>query len=64
VEKITAAATGSGTTVPDNVIPTIAAPTGKIYILLGHYFNNLFNPVGCGNFTISHCPGSISAARA
>jgi hypothetical protein len=64
VEKITAAATGSGTTVPDNVIPTIAAPTGKIYILLGHYFNDIFTPDACGNFVIGHCPGAITASRA
>jgi len=64
VENITAAATGSGTTVPDNVIPTIADPTGEIYILLGHYFNNLFTPDACGNFVIGHCPGAITASRA
>ncbi len=63
VEEISSVTTGSGTTIPDNIIPTMADPTGRIYIDLGSYQGNVFTPSGCGNVTLSHCPGSITYYR-
>lgn len=63
IDSITNITTGSGATVPDNELPTMADPTGKLYIVLGHYTGTAFRPHGCGNFVLNHCPGAISYYR-
>lgn len=64
VESISSVSTGSGTTIPANVLPTNGPPTGKIHIPLGSYLAGAFFPSACGNATINHCPGTISFTRA
>jgi hypothetical protein len=60
---LTAAATGSGTSLPGNTIPEVGAIEGTIHISLGEWMNGKFIPAGCGNLQISHCPGTLSANR-
>jgi hypothetical protein len=61
---VTTATPGSGTTVPDNVLPTVSSLDGKIYISLGSWAQAIFYPSACGNILISHCPGSLTFSRA
>lgn len=63
IESITTVTSGSGTSIPDNVIPTAAAPSGTVYIPLGNYASGVFHPSGCGNFSIQHCPSNIGYSR-
>lgn len=60
VESIDSITEGSGTTVPDNDIPTIADPTGEFVIVLGYYVGGMFIPTACGHRTINHCPGIVT----
>ena len=60
---VTAVTDGSGTTIPDNVIPTFSEPNGTLYILLGNWSNGKFYQSGCGNFAVSYCPGSFTYYR-
>lgn len=60
---VTAATTGSGTTLPDNTTPTAAAPAGTLYVSLGSWSQGSFNPSACGDVLVSHCPGSLSSSR-
>jgi hypothetical protein len=52
-----------GRAVRDNRAPTVAEPSGRLYISLGEWMNGRFNPAGCGNIQISHCPGTLSYSR-
>ncbi len=61
---VTAVTDGSGTTIPDNVMPTASSPSGTFYIPLGNWLNGRFFPSGCGNIQVSHCPGSFTYSRA
>jgi hypothetical protein len=61
--NVTSASVETGTTVPNNTIPTVGTPTGTIYIDLGYFINGRFLSSGCGNFQITHCPGSLTYAR-
>lgn len=61
--NLTSATVGNGTSLPANDIPTAASETGHIYISLGSWSGDIFNPSGCGNIQISHCPGNLSYAR-
>jgi len=54
---------GSGTTVPDNTLPTNDVPKGVLYISLGSWLNSRFNPAACGNIQVSHCLGSLTSSR-
>lgn len=49
--------------IPDNIIPTAAAPDGTRYVLLGSWFDDTFVPSMPGNVQINHCPGSLSITR-
>jgi hypothetical protein len=60
---LTAAATGSGTSLPSDIIPEVGAIEGTIHISLGEWMNGKFIPAGCGNLQISHCPGSLTFMR-
>jgi hypothetical protein len=64
VENLTDVDHGAGSSIPDNSLPTMASPTGTMYIDLGYYYDGEFYPSGCGNFTISHCPGFPNYGRA
>lgn len=55
--------TGSGTTFPDNDIPTVASTSGTIHIPLGAWMGGVFTPFGCGVIFIGHCPGSLIFQR-
>jgi hypothetical protein len=61
---VTAATDGSGTTLPDNTIPTYSSAAGTLYISLGSWALGKFTPAGCGNIQVSHCPGSLTYSRA
>lgn len=50
-------------TIPNNQIPKSSNPQGIIHIPLGQYRDKVFLPYGCGNFVITHCPGSIGYLR-
>jgi hypothetical protein len=52
-----------GTTVRDNQTPTVAQPSGRLYISLGEWMGAKFIPAGCGNIQVNHCVGSISYSR-
>lgn len=58
--KVTSVTDGSGASLPSNSIPTASSPSGTLYISLGSWQDKTFRPAGCGNFQISHCPGSLS----
>lgn len=60
---VTAVSSGSGTTLPDNVVPTSVATSGTLIISLGQWANGVFTPAGCGNIAVSHCLGSLSHGR-
>ena len=60
VESINSITEGGGTTVPDNVIPTISAPAGELVMVLGYYAGGMFIPTGCGHRTVNHCPGTVT----
>ena len=57
---VTSVITGEGTTLPDNVIPTAAAPDGMLVVPLGLWSNGSFVASDCGNIQVSHCPGSLT----
>jgi hypothetical protein len=61
---VTAVSSGSGTSIPDNVIPTVADPDGTLYISLGSWVLGKFEVAGCGNFQIGHCLGTLTYSRA
>jgi hypothetical protein len=61
--NVTAAVIQFGETIPDNVLPTVGDIEGLLYLDLGEWQNSSFVPSGCGNFQISHCPGSLYYAR-
>jgi len=63
VESITTVTSGSGTSIPNNTIPTAAAPAGVVYIPLGNYTSGVFYPSGCGNFSVQHCPSNVGYTR-
>jgi hypothetical protein len=63
IDDIDTVATGSGTSIPANIIPTMSSPSGRIYIPLGQYNDGAFMPGGCGNIILTHCPGSIGYYR-
>jgi hypothetical protein len=50
--------------IPDNQIPTAENPDGYLNILLGTWHGGSFSASGCGNFQVSHCPGSLTYFRA
>lgn len=52
-----------GDPIPDNVLPTYDAPVGELYLELAKWTNGRWAKSGCGNFQISHCPGSLYYAR-
>lgn len=60
---LTAVADASGTAVPDNTIPESGALSGQVHIALGEWLQGKFIPAGCGNFLITHCPGTLSHVR-
>ena len=57
------AAVGNGLVVPNNQIPTAATPAGFVYLVLGQWNGSVFTPSGCGDVTLTHCPGSLSYSR-
>lgn len=61
--NVTAATPGSGLSLPDNVLPTPENPDGTVYISLGQWMSSRFIPSGCGDFYVSHCPGSLTYQR-
>ena len=62
--NLTTAATGIGTAVPDNTLPTAAGASGKTcHVLLGQWSETTFHPSGVGNIQISFCPGSYTVTR-
>jgi hypothetical protein len=52
-----------GPTIRDNRTPTVAQPSGRLYISIGEWMEKVFVPAGCGNIQISHCPGTLSYSR-
>lgn len=62
--NLTTATTANGAVFPAmNTIPTAAAPTGVLNILLGSWSNGVFVPSNCGNIQLTHCPGTLSHVR-
>ena len=61
---VTAVSDGSGTTLPDNVLPTADDTAGTLIISLGQWANGVFTSAGCGNIAVTHCLGSLTSARA
>jgi len=57
---VTAVTPDSGTTVPDNVIPTVDTPAGTVHIVLGQWSQGIFLPSACGNIFVSHCLGELT----
>lgn len=54
---------GNGSSLPDNVIPTGPSPSGSIVIPLGQWLGGGFAPSGCGDISITHCPGTLAYSR-
>lgn len=61
--ELTGARDGSGRSLPSNSMPTVSSTNGVIYISLGQWNNGIFEPAGCGNIQVRHCPGTISYTR-
>lgn len=57
---VTAVVADSGTTIPDNVIPTAVDPDGMVVVTLGLWSQGIFTPSACGNIQINHCLGSLT----
>ncbi len=55
---VTAASSGSGTTLPTGSIPTSTLATGrKFYLLLGTWSGGVFQPSTSGHLMLGYCPG-------
>jgi hypothetical protein len=61
--NVTGANVRYGAAIPSNDIPTATNEDGKLYIDLGDFLDDTFRSAGCGNFQVSHCPGSLSYTR-
>lgn len=61
--NVTAVTIEHGSTIPDNVLPTAADPDGTLHLDLGEWSQGRWRSSGCGNFQISHCPGSLFYTR-
>jgi len=61
---VTAVTEGSGSTIPDNIIPTAIDPEGTLHVSLGSWSQGKFEVAGCGNIQIGHCLGSLTYSRA
>lgn len=57
---VTAVSQGSGTTLPDNVVPTSTSLEGTLIISLGQWAAGVFTPSACGNITVGHCLGALT----
>ena len=56
--------TDSGTALPDNTLPTVAASSGrKCHVLLGTWTGGRFYPSNIGNIQIGFCPSYYQASR-
>lgn len=60
---VTSVSVSSGTTVPDNVLPTALSPTGSVMVVLGVWLQGIFHPSSCGNIYVNHCLGSLTYSR-
>jgi hypothetical protein len=58
---------GSGASYPANTAPTVAAPTATVILPIGRLIVAdgvaSFVPSGCGNFTVTHCAGTVGYTR-
>jgi hypothetical protein len=56
--------TDSGTALPDNTLPTVAASSGrKCHVLLGQWNGSRFAPSNIGNIQIGFCPSGYNVSR-
>lgn len=61
---VTGVTHGSGSSMPDQVPPTVEDDTGaKAYVLLGSWNGGAFTAAACGNVNVTFCPGSFSFSR-
>jgi hypothetical protein len=61
---LTSVTVKQGEMVPEkNKIPTVSRPSGTIYVSLGSWSGRKFVPAGCGNYQVTHCPGSLTHFR-
>lgn len=61
--NLTVATIEHGSAIPDNILPTAGDPLGTLYVDLGEWHASEWRRSGCGNFQISHCPGSLFYTR-